>query len=87
MVYVIILSAVVVIIVLLHANSLEDYLPPKKITRVSFIEILLFIIGGIIGAIHYPSALDVYRGKTQLRVTETTISNKVITRDSTVVYK
>lgn len=87
MVYVIILSAVATMVALLNANSLEDYIPPKKIVRVFLVGILLVIIGVIIGAINLPSALDVYRGKTQLKITETTLSNKVIKRDSIVVYK
>lgn len=33
MVYVIILSAVAVIIALLNANSLEDYIPPNKVIK------------------------------------------------------
>lgn len=47
MVYVIILSAVATIVALLNANSLEDYIPPKKIVRVFLVGILLVIIGAI----------------------------------------
>lgn len=50
----------------------------------------IFVSGMLIGVLilcREPSAIDVYRGKTQLQITETTSSGKVIQRDSTVVYK
>lgn len=50
----------------------------------------IFVSGVLIGVLilgREPSAIDVYRGKTQLQITETTSSGKVIQRDSTVVYK
>ena len=34
-----------------------------------------------------PSAIDVYRGKTKLEITETTRYSTVVSRDSIVVFK
>lgn len=56
--------------------------------------ICLSLISSILGAfvcanIHKsaPLAIDVYRGKTELEITETTRDSTVVSRDSIVVFK
>lgn len=54
------------------------------------LSILSFIIGALVCANIYkskPLAIDVYRGKTELEITETTRDSTVVSRDSIVVFK
>lgn len=72
--------------VLIYINIHEEYSTVDSLV----LNFGIFISGVLVGVLipgREPSAIDVYRGKTQLQITETTSSGKVIQRDSTVVYK
>lgn len=56
--------------------------------------ICLFLLSYIFGVLVYtyickdvPSAIDVYRGKTKLEITETIRDSTLVSRDSIVVFK
>lgn len=52
-----------------------------------FIFLLSFILGIIFTTSVEPTAIDVYRGRTKLQITETIINSKVVKKDSTVIFK
>lgn len=85
--YVFIVLLLILATVLTYLNSCKDEIPPPSSALLSSAILLIGIAVGIITPKEEPSAIDVYRGKTQLQITETTNSGKVIQRDSTVVYK
>ena len=86
--YVFIVLLLILAAVFTYFNGRKgEILPPWLRIYLSSIILLIGIIVGIIIPKEEPSAIDVYRGKTQLQITETTNSGKVIQRDSTVVYK
>lgn len=81
-----VITIVAALLILLNSIQVEKAASQLKICIISCI---IFCAGMAIGVMGdtSPSAIDVYRGKTQLQITETTSSGKVIQRDSTVVYK
>ena len=85
--YVFVVLLLILAIVLTYLNNCKDETPPLSPYLLSSGMLLIGIVVGIITPKEEPSAIDVYRGKTQLQITETTSSGKVIQRDSTVVYK
>lgn len=53
----------------------------------SLLLIILTFLIGVFCCYLEPKAIDVYRGKTKLQVTQTIKDSKVIKSDSTVVFK
>ena len=55
----------------------------------SFFIFLLSLIMGIVFAVSVspPTAIDVYRGRTKLQITETVIGDSIVKKDSTVIFK
>lgn len=85
--YVFVVLLLILAIVLTYLGNCKDETPPLNPYLLSSVMLLIGIVIGIITPKEEPSAIDVYRGKTQLQITETTNSGKVIQKDSTVVYK
>lgn len=76
---------ILAIISLFVANNKQD-------RQCSIIGIFLGIALFMIGYISYdnkdnPTPIDVYRGKTELKITETKVDSVVVKRDTVVVWK
>lgn len=56
-------------------------------TTLSLLLMLLSFLAGVFCCYLEPKAIDVYRGKTKLQVTQTIKDSKVIKSDTTVVFK
>lgn len=56
-------------------------------TTLSLLLMLLSFLIGVFCCKTEPQAIDVYRGKTKLQVTQTIKDSKVIKSDTTVVFK
>lgn len=57
------------------------------VDRVVFILAMIALMGTLNFFTNEPEAIDVYRGKTELYIEQTMRGNKVIKRDTTVVFK
>lgn len=82
------------ILILIIYFSIVAY--KKSIDKKIFLEstACLFILSSMFGVLVYtyickdvPSAIDVYRGKTKLEITETIRDSTLVSRDSIVVFK
>lgn len=82
------------ILILIISFSIVAY--KKSIDKKIFLEstACLFILSSMFGVLVYtcickdvPSAIDVYRGKTKLEITETIRDSTLVSRDSIVVFK
>lgn len=82
-----VLTSIIIFIILIYKGSLDKH-------NSALYTICLFLFSSLFGVLVYnyicketPSAIDVYRGKTELEITETTRDSTVVSRDSIVVFK
>lgn len=88
MIGIIILTSVLALIFII-VNRLSD---DKYIKTTSAVLVALFSVclGGAIETYQHldePKAIDVYRGNTELEITETVRDSVVVSRDTVVVFK
>lgn len=79
----------IIIAFLCFMIGLAATLTTNRETSACMIALLFGTFSGIILVLSVggPDAIDVYRGKTELKITQKVIDGKVIQSDSTVVYK
>nr|DAW84542.1 MAG TPA: hypothetical protein [Caudoviricetes sp.] len=79
----------IIIAFLCFMIGLAAVLSTNKESAACMIALLFGTFSGIVLvlSISGPEAIDVYRGKTELKITQKVIDGKVIQSDSVVVYK
>lgn len=82
-------TAILVTGVLIIICSLNSNAEPKSLFNgiIGGGLILGGIVGLVVSIIEIPSAMDVYRGKTELKITGTYKDSIFIPTDSTVIFK
>lgn len=78
------LSALIIVCCIVQILTIKDV---RNIVFSFIFCLLSFAMGIILVASVEPTAIDVYRGKTKLQITETVINSKVVKKDSTVIFK
>lgn len=75
----------VLLVYLLSKNSPEDHLIHVTSIFIGAVGIIVSLL--LIFTIRDMKPIDVYRGKTELKITETKIDSVVVKRDTVVVWK